>query len=480
MKKEFLSGAFFSVALNLVVKTIWILGIELAVQRAVGTEQYGMYFSLFNYSMLFLILLDLGITNYNNRDVARNANKLHHHFTTILVFKLLLGLLYTLVLLAGATLLGYPPERMQLLLYLAAAQFFASMVLYFRSNISALHHFKTDGLVAVADRGLLILLCGMLLWSQLAGQAFSILMFARLQCITSGLTLLLAFGINLRYTHFRLPRLRPYVVRNLLRRSMPFALLFLLMSAYTRIDPVLLDAWRSDGEKQAGIYAAAFRLFDAYSQITYIFTGMLLPIFARQLKRREDSAPVLSTALSILLFSATAISLVSLGYGGWMADLLYKENTEATGQVLSILLCASVPFVISMTMGALLTAANRLRLLNGVALACLGLNLSLNAWLVPRIGAAGSAITAVAVHSLSALILTWGVYKQLPVGASAKVFRQLALLVLINVPVCYAAVQFLPVVPGMALLALALLATGIALKLLPLAELKNLMMNRKS
>ena len=50
------------IGLNLLVKPLWILGIDRPVQNIVGHEAYGTYFALFNLTLILNILLDMGIT----------------------------------------------------------------------------------------------------------------------------------------------------------------------------------------------------------------------------------------------------------------------------------------------------------------------------------------------------------------------------------------------------------------------------------
>jgi hypothetical protein len=51
MQKKFLSNLILLVFLNLLVKPFWIF-VEINVQNATGTEQYGMYFALLNLSLI--------------------------------------------------------------------------------------------------------------------------------------------------------------------------------------------------------------------------------------------------------------------------------------------------------------------------------------------------------------------------------------------------------------------------------------------
>jgi O-antigen/teichoic acid export membrane protein len=102
MQKTFIKNLALLLALNLLIKPFWVFGIEREVQEVVKTENYGLYFALFNFSFLLNILLDFGITNFNNKNIAQNNHLITKHFSSILVLKLMLGVAFMVVtLLAG-------------------------------------------------------------------------------------------------------------------------------------------------------------------------------------------------------------------------------------------------------------------------------------------------------------------------------------------------------------------------------------------
>ena len=107
MQKKLLSGLFWLLLLNLLIKPFWILGIEVGVQNAVGNEVYGFYFSIFNLAYIFNILLDIGITNFNTRNIAQHPQLIVKHLSGILAVKLMLLVLYLLVTFTVGLLLGY-------------------------------------------------------------------------------------------------------------------------------------------------------------------------------------------------------------------------------------------------------------------------------------------------------------------------------------------------------------------------------------
>ena len=173
MQKKLLSGLFWVLLANLLVKPFWILGIEVEVQNAVGNEAYGFYFALFSFSYIFNILLDLGVTNFNTRNIAQHPQLIGKHLSSILVIKVLLLGMYLMVTFGVGMIMGYGSEEFQLLAWLTLCQFLNSLILYLRSNFEGLLLFKWDSLFSVLDRVLMILICGCLLW----GPKFSIFNF---------------------------------------------------------------------------------------------------------------------------------------------------------------------------------------------------------------------------------------------------------------------------------------------------------------
>ena len=93
-KKKFIFDLAILLILNLLIKPFWILAIEPNVQMKVGNVSYGEYFVLFNFSFLINILLDFGLTNFNNKNIAQHSHLLSKHFSKMLSLKFVLGLLY--------------------------------------------------------------------------------------------------------------------------------------------------------------------------------------------------------------------------------------------------------------------------------------------------------------------------------------------------------------------------------------------------
>ena len=189
MKKRFITNLALLIFLNLLIKPFWFFGIEVGVQNRVGEEMYGFYFSLFNFSFILNILLDMGINNFNNRAIARDHSLLRDHLSAVIPLKFLLAVMYAGIVLITGKIIGYSPEQFSMLWILVLNQFIASFILYLRTNISGLQYFRTDSLLSVMDRSLMILFTGLLLWGNILDQPFRIEWFVYAQTLSYGITL---------------------------------------------------------------------------------------------------------------------------------------------------------------------------------------------------------------------------------------------------------------------------------------------------
>src|SRR6186713_1441822 len=165
MQRKFITNLALVLTLNLLIKPFWILGIDRMVQNAVGTEHYGIYYSLLSFSFLLNIVLDFGITNFNNKNISQNNHLLSKHFANIVILRILLAFIYCVITITVGFVIGYTSDMLKMVVALAFNQILISFILYLRSNLAGLHLFKTDSLISVLDRTIMIAICGMMLWN---------------------------------------------------------------------------------------------------------------------------------------------------------------------------------------------------------------------------------------------------------------------------------------------------------------------------
>ena len=404
MQKTFLSNLILIVVLNLLIKPFYILGIDAEVQNRVGAEIYGNYFALLNFSFLLNILLDFGITNYNSRNIAQNPQLVSKHFGKLLSIRFTLFFIYVFFTIGSGVVVGYSDQQMYFLSLLVFNQFFVATIQYARSNFAGLHLFKIDAFISVLDRGLLILLCGFLLWSPLTKSNFKIEWFIYAQTATYFLSAL----ISILILKFKIGKIKLQLKKTftwvLLKQSFPYALLILLMMFYNRIDSVMLERLLDDGNKQAGIYAQGFRFLDAVNMFALLFAGLLLPIFARLIKQKASIIPILHLAVKTLIPISIIIGITAYFNQFTLIDLRYSENIVEASSSFGLLILAFIPISVTYIFGTLLTANGSLKQLNYMALGGLILNVVLNLVLIPQYKAEGAAFATLITQLITAAI----------------------------------------------------------------------------
>jgi len=401
-QKKFVSNIAFLIILNLLIKPFWPLGIETAVQNAVGNSSYGEYAILFSFSFLLNIILDFGVTQFNNKNIAQNSHLLTKHFSSLFTLKLVLGLIYLIITILLGFTMGYDFRLMKLLSILAVNQFLISMIAYLRSNLLGLHLFKTDSFVSVADRVLMIIICIALLLKWF-GLQIDIMNFVYAQTIGYVLTAAIAFfTVYFKTHHFTLKWNWPFSLM-ILKQSFPFAILVLLMTFYNRLDSVMLGLLLPEhtGSEQAGIYAKAFRLLEAGNMIAYLFSIQLIPVFSRMIKHKENVEHIVKLSFILLITPALVVSIGCFFYAAELTSLINHGSIDSTSEFRILMLCFTA---VSTTyiFGTLLTANGNLKQLNTMAIVGIFINLVLNFILIPHYQAFGSAISSLATQFFTA------------------------------------------------------------------------------
>lgn len=401
-QKDFVFNLCLLIFLNLLVKPFWLLGIDVGVQNSVGAESYGLYFSLTNFTLLFYMVLDMGTANYNNRNIARNSQLLDKHLSNYITLRLLLGVVYFVLIYVVALLIGYRGEQLRLLFWIGLNQFLSLFLLYVRSNISALQMFKTDSVISVTDKLLMILFCGLLLWGNVTDQSMKIEWFVWSQTVAYLVTIAISLSIVLKKANLRKLSWNPAFFLVIIKKSFPYALVTLLMACYYRMDSVMLERMlpSGTGAMQSGIYASAFRLLDTLAMIGYLFAVILLPLFSKMLKQKEDVVPIVRTSFSLLfLFSVSAVVILYV-YRDPLIHLFYPAIAESSIPVFRLIIFGLIPISMNYLFGTLLTANGSMKQLNIIASIGIVINVTVNLLLIPRMQACGSAVASLCTQLL--------------------------------------------------------------------------------
>jgi O-antigen/teichoic acid export membrane protein len=403
MQRIFFSNLVLAIFLNLLIKPLALFGIDATVQNRVGPEDYGLYFSLLNFSVMFNMLLDLGINNFTTKSIAQSPDEARGYFGKLMGLRLLLFVLYLVFLLLSALILGYRNQELHLLSLLALMQFLILTTGFCRSHFAGFHFFKYDALMSVLDRTLLIVFGGAILFIPQLGIEMNIQLFIWIQVVSYFIATIVA--LVLLWNHIDKPLLGWDLKfgKNYLRQSIPYALLVILMLVYTRTDGVMLERIHPKGAYESGIYAQGFRLLDALFMFGMIFAGLLLPLFSRQLKENKKMIlEMLDSAGNLLISGAVVIVIITISNAAFILNLIYTNGLESMASFQWLML-SFLAICMNFIFGTLLTANGNMRFLNWSSAVGIGVNIILNLYLIPDYGAKGAAFTTFVTQSTVAI-----------------------------------------------------------------------------
>jgi O-antigen/teichoic acid export membrane protein len=464
-QKKFLSSLFWMVVLNILIKPFAIFGIDATVQNNVGTKEYGFYFTLLNFSYLFNIVLDLGVTNFNTKHVAQYPHLMQRYMGKIISLRIILLLIYFVISLGLGIMLGFSPRQFNCLYFLLLTQFFVSVLLFFRSYLAGLLLFKWDIVLSVLDRIFLIALVGGILITQ---TTFKIEWFIYAQTITFGMAALVA--VIVVFYKVGIPKIQWHWSINqlIIIKSYPYALLILLMMMYSKMDTLMIERWHVDGLKQVGIYAQAYRLLDASFMFLMLFTNLLLPLFTKSLSNRNQLMELIGISFALLFVTTFTLSIIGYRYSSTILELLYTHDLLKTSINFKILITSLIPSSFILLLSTLLTAKGDLKVMNMISFGGLFCNLFFNILFIPNYGAQGAAMGTLISQSIIVIVYAVLTAKKFNIELNWKSMSKYLVFMLIGGSMFLLSYYFESGFKEMLVLFICLMSIGFMIQLIPL------------
>jgi O-antigen/teichoic acid export membrane protein len=430
LKRKFITNLGFLLVLNVIVKPLYVFGIDRVVQNRVGAEVYGSYIWLFNLALIFQILLDLGIENFVRKEISQYPQRVSTYLSNIFLLKAFLGLLYFMLCFLVAIMMGINRTAIPLLAIILVNQFMASFILYLRANLGGLQLFRTESIISVLDRSVMIICVGALLLWPGENTEFKIKWFVLSQSLAYIITLSINFYLVYQKVEFFKPQFNLSQILPTINNLKPYALLVLLMSIYYRSDSILLVKLLPDGNLQAGIYAHGFRILDFLSNYALLFPMLLLPIFSKTLHQKNKIDDLLKLSTLLLIVPSFSIIVPSIFYRYELFGLLYTEHITLSANAFVFLSISYFGICINYTFGALLTANGNLRQLNIMAGIAVVIGLLCNVILIPHYKVIGAAISNASAQVFTIVYLLFLATKVFQLKVKFKTIVKLIIFVL--------------------------------------------------
>lgn len=365
--------------------------------RFLGPENFGSLALLLSFAELFRFLPDFGLDRTLIRRMARGQTA--HGVAANLSLRAALSSLAVVVM--GITLLFVDyPRPVELLMYFYAFSFFlqagsATFAAYFQAQL------KSISLVwAYTVSGLLYL--GFILGGIFSAQGLTYFVASLLFAEGS---LFLLFGLTFFKKGGKLASFNTAELVTMVKEAFPIALYLALGAAYFRVGTLIV--YHYAGERGAGLYAACFRLNEAFLMLAASVAASLFPVFSRL--KKEDKAE-LSTLFQKSFFGflpfTLLLAILISGLSAPIIQFLYGEAYAPSAAGLTVIIWSLV-FMIANTLSTnALVASDREADITKITVGNLLVNLSLNFYLVPRFGFIGACWAVLATEAVNFVLQT--------------------------------------------------------------------------
>ncbi len=354
--------------------------LSILLARNLGAQGYGIYAVAWYVAWMLAQVTDLGLHIVTLRSLAKTWEP------RVVASAVAAKALVSALLIGGFAAVSASPilsTNVRLLWLLLAVSLLVSWIELFGVILRSRGRIAREGIVLTVLR--LGLLAGALIAIRgnagLEGIALALVLGA-----APGLWLALAWMAKAwRRTSFRPDWLE---VRGLYQASLPLAVSAAITIVYLRADLLILAALR--GATDAGIFASAFRLFEAMFVLSGGIVAGSFPLLAARFGQR--GFPSLSRfVLTILLLVAIPAATGLFALAGPIIGFLFGEGFTEAARPLTFLAVALVAVFMNALTTHLLIVSGRMRYLVGCMTVRLTVGILLDLVLIPRYGAVGAA-----------------------------------------------------------------------------------------
>lgn len=373
---------------------------QLILARAIGEAAYGAYGTVGAFIAVGTTLVNFGMGPIVIRDVARAPQQASKYLTATLVMQsLLAALAYGLV--NSAALLGGYTAEIRALLALAAVSLLVDILGNMTNDLLlAQERMLASSIVSVGHIIVLIMLAALALGQGLPGVYVATLAAGLIRALALW-SLVLRGGVRPAWPFDR------QIARPLLMNGLPLAVAAFLSLAYQHADKLMTT--RLIGTVETGYLTAAFVII--FGVVELLNTTILIatyPMMSRYHAAGQGETfgfIVEKLAFFTLLISLPLALLLSI-FSAEITVPLFGPNFRPTADALRILIWYAAAAMTANIFAQGMVVQNHQRALLVIRAGGLGLNITLNALLIPRIGISGAALASFAAElAVLALLL---------------------------------------------------------------------------
>jgi len=389
----------YNIVKNLVFSTIttfssfFLFILLIFVGRLTGVKQSGIFNTALAVATIFEMFVDLGLRDLTARNVSRDKLLTQKYVGNLLSWKMTLCVtVYSIMLIVVNLFYDYSPDVRMAIYILTVSSFLKSMKYTFRVFFQAHDLFAYDTGLVLLERT-----------SELIFGLIALFVYKTIFAFITAFALVRAadFIIALLILHFKISKIRLqfdwHFIKRLQKESLPLGMFFIILTVFSYIDILMLSKMCPDFNA-AGLYSAAFRVYEGVSILPTIIYLVALPrlseLFVIDKKRHYNFAIRIVKYMFLM-----AIPVVVYGY--FFSDFLLTNfyNSKPEFFVAQFALQALFVGIIfqypNWMLNTILMSVDKQKIIMYVGLISLIFKVLLNLWAIPAYGYEGAAVATV-------------------------------------------------------------------------------------
>ena len=387
--------------------------LTIAYGRFLGDVKFGELYFAITFVALIGFPIEFGFNQQVTRDVAQEPSQALRYLSNILCIKVLLWLVFYAIALVACWLLNYPVEVRVLVAICGGTLLSGSL----GNTISALHYafervtFPVIGTIFEKGLSAIIGIIALRFGASVEVMAWILLGGSLMSLLWQTIWVLRLVGMP---TGINLP-----LIRDLVRKSIPFLVYGVLGVIYYRVDTVFLSLKASAAV--VGWYGAGYRLFDTLVFLpSLVISAIMYPIFSKLSVHSEKELKIaVEKSLNFLLFCGIPIATALAAAAPNIIGFLYHRAEFVHAVPVVELLAPGLVFLyINSVLSSIIISTKREKNISIMAAIALVFNVGLNWFLIPMYQHVGAAlVTSLTEFLLMCLALVFVPRSLLPLGS---------------------------------------------------------------
>jgi O-antigen/teichoic acid export membrane protein len=353
--------------------------------RLLGNAEYGKFEFATSVGYLVGMFFELGGNMILTKHVARKFFSSIYYAVKIRIVSILItlsiffGVLYVFNLYEGSRLY---------IVYACVGLAFSSMMNLYFAFFRGIQKMNYEAIVLIAQKAIFIILALVLIYSE---KSVARVLLAFMISMGAGLILIFSLFKKKEQIYLQNDNKEQIKFNEYFRDVLTLALVEVFSNIYYRLNQVMIEHFR--GFTEVGIYGVAYKIVEVFTNFPAILLIVLFPVFAKMAVDNIKEFRIQFNKILVILLSLGFISGVICWFFGKYLFALIGADYDRSYIVLRYLTFPLLFLFPNFLITQGLIALNKNLTFAVILLAALILNIILSLFLVPPLGAEGSAIS---------------------------------------------------------------------------------------